>query len=187
MKRIKICIAIAGILVSLTGYYLDKADHFEWAVRIFAPQYKDALCAYETTLADHSWVERGQPGFSELSALLQPLLSGSGDLSVSRFRIKDNTWSVRSTDKGMESGPRITIEITVNDGRSTSASGIDDMRPQIKATYYDDTIFEKGQCIFLLGIALSMVALIPFKSKKNAGEDVGKLSSEAPPSDEVST
>lgn len=163
MKILKTCLAIAGIALSVAGYYFDKADRFDWATRLFAPEYLNAMRAYETTLTEHSWIEKGQPGFEELSTLLQPHLSGSGDLSIGKFRVKDFAWSVLQTDKGMESYPTITIEIVLIDGRYTSASGFKDMREQIKARYYDDKIFAQGHRIFLLGIAISVLSLIPFK------------------------
>jgi len=163
MKILKTYVAIAGIAISLAGYYLDKADRFDWTMRVFAPEYLNAMRAYETTLTEHSWVEKGQPGFEELSKLLQSNLSGPGDLSIGKFRVKDFAWSVLQTDKGMESCPTITIEIVLTDGRSTSASGFKDMREQIKARYYDDKIFAQGHRVFLLGIAISVLALIPFK------------------------
>lgn len=170
MKILKVCVAIAGIAITLIGYYLDKADRFEWAMRLFAPQYLNALRAYETTLAEHTWVEQDQVGFDELSDLLRPNLSGSGDLNIAKFRVKDFAWSVLRTDKGMESSPTVTIEIVLHDGRSTSASGFKDMRQQIKARYYDDTIFKWGHTVFLCGIALSLIALIPFKRRTKKSE-----------------
>jgi hypothetical protein len=170
MLKVKVCVAIVGIAITLIGYYLDKADRFDWAMHLFAPQYFNALRAYETTLTEHTWVEQGQVGFDELSDLLRPNLSGSGDLNIAKFRVKDFAWSVLRTDKGMETSPTITIEIVLHDGRSTSASGFKDMRQQIKERYYDDTIFKLGHTLFLCGIALNLVALIPFKrSAKKAG------------------
>lgn len=158
---LKVC-AVAGIGITIVGYYLDKAERFDWAMRIFTPQYVNALHAYETTLEKHTWVEKDQPGFDQLSELLRPKLSGDGDITIAKLRVTHSGWSVEPTDKGMESGPKVTIEIVLADGRSIPVSEFEHMREQIKSRYYDDTVLKLGHIIFLCGIVISILVLIPF-------------------------
>ena len=50
MKRLKFTLQLFGISLAIVGWYFEKAERYEWVVRVFAPNYARTLTAYERML-----------------------------------------------------------------------------------------------------------------------------------------
>ena len=157
-RRVKFTILVVGILLMVFGWYLDHAEQRELAARIFARDYVQALNAYERMLDEVSEIGPTDPGFAQIVSILSGKLSGSGDLTISKVRIKrDNLWAVK-TD-GYE-GPTIALEITLRDGRSVTAGSVKDLRPEIRERFLERALFLKGELVFWLGIIVTLISAV---------------------------
>lgn len=157
--KIKTLLSILGITLAISGWFVSHGEDINWVKRLFARQYIVAVETYENMIKDKSLVKEGEPGFKQLADILSENLSGSGDLIISEIQIIDHGFSVKSYDTGMKSTPTISIEITLRDGRKTQASGIDDLRPELKKRYFKKSIFKVGAVIFWIGILVGILSL----------------------------
>lgn len=157
--NIKTILGLAGIILTVIGWFISHGENINWVKRLLAPQYTVVIETYENMIKNESSIKEGAPGFQQIAAILSEKLSGSGDLVISKIHILDHAFSVKSYDTGMKSVPTITIEITLKDGRKTQTSGLEDLRPEIEKRYLKKTIFKAGAWIFWLGILVAISSL----------------------------
>lgn len=158
-----ITVGIVGLLITITGWFIDHADHISWVQGLLSPAYSRATKAYDNLVSSHQPLRAGQVGFSELASIVRERLLGTGELDIVELSIPEDGWSVLSTDKGMESTPTITLQVTLKDGRSAERSGIKDLRPIIRERFLENRLFAFGAGVFWLGIFItgaSIVALV---------------------------
>jgi len=158
--EMKTVLGIIGLILTISGWFISNAEEMNWVIRLLAPKYIVAVEAYENMIKNKSTIEEGSPGFQEIAEILSEKLHGSGDLTISKIHIIDHAFSFKSYDTGMKSVPTITIEITLNDGRKTQASGVEDLRPELKKRYLKSSIFKYGAVVFWLGIFLVLTSLL---------------------------
>jgi len=157
--NIKTILSIAGIILTVLGWFISHGEDINWVKRLLAPQYTVVIEAYESMIKNKSYIEEGDPGFQQIATILSEKLSGSGDLTISKIHILDHAFSFKSYDTGMKSVPTITIEITVRDGRKTQTSELEDLRPELEKRYLKKSIFNAGAWIFWVGILVGIGSL----------------------------
>src|SRR5260370_14651056 len=125
-------LGVVGLVAAIFGWHFDHVEHFEWIQRVVAPKYFAATQLYDRMLASHQPSHRGDPGFEEIVSLVMNDLHVEGDLTIASLQITDNALSFISRPTGMYSEPTISLTVTLADGRSTSATGVPDLRLRIK-------------------------------------------------------
>lgn len=153
-------LGILGLIAAVVGWHFDHVEHFEWIQRLIAPRYFAAMQLYDHMFTTHQAVHRGDPGFEEIVSLVQSDLHGEGDLTINSLQVTNNALSFISRPSGMSSEPTISLNVTLADGRSTSASSVPDLRSSIKEKFLQSRLFGWGAGIFWSGIALSTLSLI---------------------------
>jgi hypothetical protein len=151
-----------GLLLTIGGWFIDHADQLPRVQAVLSPAYNRASTAYDKLISSRQPLKVGESGFPELAAIVRGQLRGTGTIDLAELRILDNGWSWLSTDKGMESVPTITLQVTLNDGRSAQ-SVIPDLRLAIKERFLQKRLFAFGATVFWLGIlttAGGIVALV---------------------------
>ncbi len=159
----EITVGMVGLLITITGWFIDHADQIPWAQELLAPAYSRTAKAYDNLVSSHQPLRVGEDGFSELASIVRQRLSGMGELDIAELSVPDDGWAVLSTDKGMESAPIITLRVTLRDGRSAERSGIKDLRPIIREHFFQNRLFAFGASVFWFGIfttGVSVVALV---------------------------
>jgi hypothetical protein len=68
--RLKKIVFFLGILITITGYYVDKANHFDFIMNIVAPEYLDLKSAFEELEQDRN-LEKGSPHFNQILKLIK--------------------------------------------------------------------------------------------------------------------
>lgn len=157
-RWVKFTILIIGILLAVFGWYLDRAEQREWVIRIFARDYNQALNTYERMLDGESTIGPTDPGFAEIASILSEKLTGPGDLTISRITIKkESLWTFNTDGYG---GPTIALVITLRDGRTVTAKSVRDLRPEIRERFLEQALSLRGERIFLIGIAISLITIL---------------------------
>jgi hypothetical protein len=148
-----------GILLTIVGWFVDHTNDIQWVQKIIASDYDRALRVYEKMIATKEILGKKDEGFVEIAAVVQGLLIGTGGNPISQIRIPNHAFSVLSNENGMESSPTITLEVTLQDGRSTTTSGVKDLRPLLRERFLESWLFACGAILFWLGILMSALGL----------------------------
>jgi hypothetical protein len=165
MKRLKITLQLIGISLAIVGWYFQKAERYEWVVRVFAPSYTRTLTAYERMLLSAPpsgagtpvVLTKSAPGFQELLSILRHHVPEIGnEVSVESMRITSVGSSTGYNAKTGVSytGARPIFEIQFTDGKIVTKF-LEDHRPEIRKRFLDDTLFMWSSWIFWTGIVIN--------------------------------
>jgi hypothetical protein len=153
-KRMKFAFLLVGFLLTLFGWYVDNGEDINWVVGIFARDYLEAQRAYERMLDTGAEIKPADAGFSEIVSILSDKLSGPLDLIIGIKARREGIFAIKS---GGYVGPTITLEVTLQDGRSATLESVTDLQLDIHKRLLENTLFQWGQLIFLIGFALSFI------------------------------
>ena len=167
MKRLKFSLVAIGIALTIAGWYLDKAaERYEWVVRLVAPSYGTTLRTYEKMLVSAADVQKSgtpvvltknEPAFQEVLSILRQHIPGIERANVERMRIKDVGFGTGyNTQNGISfSGAQPHFEVQLADGKIVTKY-LNDIRPEIRKRFFEDTLFMWSTVIFWTGIVVSL-------------------------------
>jgi hypothetical protein len=73
-ERTRQFLSLAGILISIVGFYASNASSFPFIQRLFSPSYFNAKQGIET-IKKSKILKNGEPGFSALADIIEALIS----------------------------------------------------------------------------------------------------------------
>lgn len=116
LRYITVILFTLGIILSIGGFLLDKADNIPFILRIAAPQYSDGLAAYNELVNKGSCIQEADIGYSTLSTLTLTVLEGN----ISSVKI------VKICQGGFTSSfgkiENIALDISINEEQILSGS-----------------------------------------------------------------
>lgn len=160
----RIVLGIIGLLLTILGWHLGRADQHIWVRRLFAPSYERAVEAYDNILKRGSELQSKDPGFEEIAAILITKLHGSGVPQIEKIRVS------RTGDALFFGyiGPLIKVTVTLADGQVIESSDqMRDLRPEIKEWYLNPALQGWSSKLFWPGIVISAISLfLPTMKRK---------------------
>src|SRR5882724_7469047 len=96
----EIAASVIGLLLTISGWFIDHADQLPRVQAILSPAYSRATTAYDKLISSRQPLRAGEEGFSELASIVRELLSGTGNIDITELSIPDYAWSVLPTNKG---------------------------------------------------------------------------------------
>ncbi len=161
-----LAIQVVAIIFVILGWYLDHADQSKWIVKVFAPRYAPAteLChlMYGNLGLE---VNSTAPGFTEISSILSEQLQSQmpnlSSFDITHMKVVGTIAVVVNPDPNL-SGPRITLSVTLRDGRVLPEVEVPRnwLESEIEGRFLEEPLFRWGEGLQWLGIVITFAILI---------------------------
>lgn len=110
LRYITVILFTLGIILSIGGFLLDKADKVPFVLKIFAPEYSDGLDAFNELMNRGPCINEDEKGFSTLAKL--SLSAMEGNLSNITIKKICRTGAITTFSNTVKSGS--SLEVTIN-------------------------------------------------------------------------
>lgn len=139
MRYITVILFTLGIILSIGGFLLDKADKVPFVLKIVAPKYSDGLDAYNELMNRGPCINEDEKGFSTLAKL--SLSAMEGDLSNTTIKKICRAGAITTFGNTVKSGS--SLEVTINTEYTYEGVGTVPWLDVLNM----DRLTNRGQCI----------------------------------------
>jgi len=164
---------LLGIVVSCFGHFINHADRFTFVYKTISPGYLESKLAYENLLTEGAVLNSGDAGFDEFSKFYIETLFFWGSESGDRTPIHESDKEIPIVAK-IESvsvvfiyckeGPRAgETSVKTNfkfyfENYDPCETTYDDLRSVIDENYLGNKIYELGDVLFYIGLAITFLS-----------------------------
>jgi hypothetical protein len=159
IMNIKICIGILGILLTISAWSLESAEHVSWLNRIVFPSYNKAQQAFQALNKKNSTISRGEPGFFEVAAVVKSRISGKNIPDIVQIKGLEHGTVFVNTANGLETQTYNDLRVFFSDGRSFEGR-LRKLSDYIQEFYYSTNLRTYTTLLFIIGVLLSVTSLI---------------------------
>jgi len=157
---------VVAILMVILGWYVDHGNQSKWIMKVFAPRYAPALDLVDSMFTSLGFeIDSSTPGFPEITLILSEQLEGQlpdlGFISIARIEVVRRTLLAVNPDPRL-SGPRLTLTITLEDGRELPGVEVPRsfLQSQIEHRFLEALLFRWGEGLQWLGIIIAFATFI---------------------------
>ena len=174
-NKIKISIGVVGIILTILGWLCANSSEYPFMQRVMLPKYSIAISTYKKMIKKGFVLNNGDIGFAEISELIEdgikkitpddntfmlPLewehIKNINDLEITKIETLKAERGIGYYDK-VTTGLKLRV---FSNNIPPFDFFIENMQDFIEDRYNNDVVFFWGDCIFFLGVIVSIICLL---------------------------
>lgn len=179
-NKIKFFIGSVGIILTILGWLCANSSEYPFLQRVMLSKYSIAISTYKKMIEKGFVLNNGEIGFAEISELIEDgiktikptdnnfmLPSERESIKWEHIKNVNNLEITRietlKTERGIGYYDKVTTLLKLrifSNNISPFDLPIENMQDWIEDRYNNDIVFFWGNCIFFLGVILSVICLV---------------------------